>query len=62
MALQFFNTLTNRLEPFQPLEGNRVRMYSCGPTVYNYVHIGNLRSFTFQDVLRRYLRHRGYEI
>ncbi len=62
MSLHLFNTLTNRLEPFQPLEDNRVRMYSCGPTVYNYVHIGNLRSFTFQDVLRRYLRHRGYEI
>jgi cysteinyl-tRNA synthetase len=62
MPLHLFNTLTNRLEPFQPLEDNRVRMYSCGPTVYNYVHIGNLRSFTFQDVLRRYLRHRGYEL
>ena len=62
MSLHLFNTLTNRLEPFQPLEDNRVRMYSCGPTVYNYVHIGNLRSFTFQDILRRYLRHRGYEL
>jgi cysteinyl-tRNA synthetase len=62
MALHFFNTKTNRLEPFAPLEGNKVRMYSCGPTVYNFVHIGNLRTFTFQDILRRYLRHRGYEL
>lgn len=62
MALHFYNTLTHRLEPFAPLDGNKVRMYSCGPTVYNYVHIGNLRSFTFQDILRRYLRCRGYEV
>ena len=62
MALNFYNTLNRRLEPFEPLEGNRVRMYSCGPTVYNFVHVGNLRTFTFQDVLRRYLRHCGYEL
>jgi cysteinyl-tRNA synthetase len=62
MALHFFNTKTNRLEPFAPLEGTKVRMYSCGPTVYNFVHIGNLRTFTFQDILRRYLRHCGYEL
>ena len=62
MALHFYNTLTHRLEPFAPLDENKVRMYSCGPTVYNYVHIGNLRSFTFQDILRRYLRCRGYEV
>ena len=62
MALNFYNTLNRRLEPFEPLEGNRVRVYSCGPTVYNFVHIGNLRTFTFQDVLRRYLRYRGYEL
>ena len=62
MALHFYNTLTHSLEPFAPLDDNKVRMYSCGPTVYNYVHIGNLRAFTFQDILRRYLRHCGYDL
>ena len=47
MALRFYNTLTQQVEPFAPLHGNVVRMYTCGPTVYNYVHIGNLRTFTF---------------
>src|SRR5918992_3578471 len=60
MALRFFNTLTQQVEPFSPMEGNTVRMYTCGPTVYHYVHIGNLRTFTFQDILRRWLRARGY--
>jgi cysteinyl-tRNA synthetase len=62
MALRFYNTLTQQTEPFAPLHGNVVRMYTCGPTVYNYVHIGNLRTFTFQDILRRVLRARGYEL
>ncbi|MCL6507866.1 MAG: cysteine--tRNA ligase [Bryobacteraceae bacterium] len=62
MALRFYNTLTQRVEEFVPLEGNRVRMYTCGPTVWNYVHIGNLRTFTFQDILRRWLRLRGYQL
>jgi cysteinyl-tRNA synthetase len=62
MALRFYNTLTQQVEDFQPHSGNRVRMYTCGPTVYNYVHIGNLRTFTFQDILRRWLRYRGYEL
>jgi cysteinyl-tRNA synthetase len=62
MALRFYNTLTQEVEPFAPLSGNVVRMYTCGPTVYNYIHIGNLRTFTFQDVLRRWLRARGYAI
>lgn len=60
MALRFFNTLTQQAEPFSPLEDNVVRMYTCGPTVYNFVHVGNLRTFTFQDILRRWLRARGY--
>jgi cysteinyl-tRNA synthetase len=62
MALRFYNTLTQRLEPFAPLHDNVVRMYTCGPTVYNYVHIGNLRTFTFQDILRRWLKARGYQL
>jgi cysteinyl-tRNA synthetase len=62
MALRVFNTLSEKLEEFTPLEGNAVRMYTCGPTVYDYVHIGNLRTFTFQDILRRWLRYRGYSL
>jgi cysteinyl-tRNA synthetase len=62
MALRFYNTLTQQTEPFAPRHANTVRMYSCGPTVYNYVHIGNLRAFTFQDILRRVLRARGYTL
>ena len=55
MALRFYNTLTQRVEDFAPLHDNEVRMYTCGPTVYNYAHIGNLRTFTFEDILRRWL-------
>src|SRR5579883_1460541 len=62
MALRFYNTLTQQVELFEPLHSNQVRMYTCGPTVYNYVHIGNLRAFTFQDILRRVLRARGYAL
>jgi cysteinyl-tRNA synthetase len=62
MSLRLYNTLTQRVEPFSPAEANTVRMYTCGPTVYNYVHVGNLRTFTFQDVLRRWLRARGYQL
>ena len=62
MALRFYNTLTQQLEEFQPADGKTVRMYTCGPTVYNYVHIGNLRTFTFQDILRRWLRYRGFQL
>ena len=62
MSLRFYNTLTQRVENFVPLHGNEVRMYTCGPTVYNYVHIGNLRTFTFQDILRRWLQARGFTL
>jgi cysteinyl-tRNA synthetase len=62
MALRFYNTLTQQVEDFVPLHGNEVRMYTCGPTVYNYAHIGNLRTFTFEDVLRRWLIARGYRL
>src|ERR1035437_7277801 len=60
MALRFHNTLTQRLEEFAPADGKTVRMYTCGPTVYSYVHIGNFRTFAFQDILRRTLRARGF--
>jgi cysteinyl-tRNA synthetase len=62
MPLRLYNTLTQELQVFQPMRDNEVRMYTCGPTVYNYVHIGNLRTFTFQDILRRWLRYRGYRL
>jgi cysteinyl-tRNA synthetase len=62
MALRFYNTLTQQVEPFAPLHDNVVRMYTCGPTVYNFVHIGNLRTFTFQDILRRWLHAHGYQL
>jgi len=62
MSLRIYNTLTGRVEEFTPLEDNKVRIYTCGPTVYDYPHIGNYRTFTFQDILRRYLKYRGYEV
>ena len=62
MALRFYNTLTQQVQDFVPADGNTVRMYTCGPTVYNFVHIGNLRTFTFQDLLRRWLRARGFTL
>jgi cysteinyl-tRNA synthetase len=59
---RFFNTLGRRLEPLAPLAPPAVRIYTCGPTVYNHVHIGNLRTFLFEDVLRRSLRYLGYDV
>lgn len=62
MGIRFYNTLTHQLEDFQPLEPPRVLMYSCGPTVYDFAHIGNFRSFLFADLLRRFLEVAGYEV
>jgi cysteinyl-tRNA synthetase len=62
MALKFYNTLTREKEEFVPLVPGKVKMYSCGPTVYNYTHIGNLRSFVFADVLRRTLQYKGLKV
>lgn len=62
MKIQFYNSLTNQLEPFQPLEPGVVRMYSCGPTVYDFAHIGNFRSFLFGDLLRRTLELLRHEV
>src|SRR5271170_2950112 len=56
------NTMSNRREPIQPLHPGEIRMYTCGPTVYDFAHIGNFRTFVFQDVLRRFLRLRGYKL
>ncbi|MEJ0002174.1 MAG: cysteine--tRNA ligase [bacterium] len=62
MAFEFYNTLTHRKEAFSPIEDGEVRMYTCGPTVYNYAHIGNLRSYVFADILRKSLRYGGYKV
>lgn len=56
------NTLSGRVEAFQPLDPDRVKMYTCGPTVYDFVHIGNLRTFIFQDVLKRFLHYKGFDV
>ena len=60
--LRFYNTLTRQKDPFRPLEAGKVGMYTCGPTVYNSPHIGNYRAYVFEDLLRRYLKYRGYEV
>ena len=62
MALRFHNTLTRTVEDFEPAEEGHVRLYTCGPTVYERAHIGNFRAFTWEDLLRRYLKWRGYRI
>ena len=60
--LSFYNTLTGRQEEFVPLEPGKVRMYICGPTVHNFAHIGNFRTFVFGDIVRRHIRQSGYEL
>ena len=60
--MKLYNTLTRAKEEFAPLCGNTVRMYSCGPTVYNFAHIGNMRTYIFTDILRRALKLRGYRL
>jgi cysteinyl-tRNA synthetase len=62
MALRFYNTLSQQLEPFSPARDNTVRMYTCGPTVYDFAHIGNFRTFTFVDLLRKCLRANGFAL
>jgi cysteinyl-tRNA synthetase len=62
MALRLFNTLTREVEAFAPLAPPRVTLYTCGPTVWNYAHIGNFRTFVFEDVLRRYLQYLGFDV
>ncbi|MGI5970801.1 MAG: cysteine--tRNA ligase [Oscillospiraceae bacterium] len=60
--MQIFNTMTGRKEEFRPIEPGRVKMYACGPTVYNLIHVGNARPLIMFDVLRRYFEYRGYEV
>jgi len=62
MPLRLHNTLTRSIEPFQPLVPGRVTLYTCGPTVWNYAHIGNFRTFLFEDLLRRWLERSGYDV
>ena len=60
--IRLYNTLTARRDPFVPIEEGKVKMYACGPTVYNFFHVGNARCFVIFDMLRRYLEYRGYEV
>src|SRR5437588_2091073 len=62
MALRFYNTLSQQVEEFLPASGGTVRMYTCGPTVYDFAHIGNFRTFTFVDILRRVLRANNFQL
>src|SRR5215471_9167455 len=62
LMLRLKNTLTRKQEDFQPLDGNLVRIYACGPTVYDYGHIGNFRTFVAVDLLQRYLKYLGYQV
>ena len=60
--IRFYNTLGHKLEKFEPIKDMEVKMYTCGPTVWNYPHIGNYRTFLFEDLLRRFLKYRGYRV
>jgi cysteinyl-tRNA synthetase len=60
--LRFFNTLSRQVEEFRPMDEGKVRLYICGPTVWNFAHVGNFRTFVFGDVLRRYLKFKGFEL
>jgi cysteinyl-tRNA synthetase len=62
MPLRLYNTLSGKIEEFHPIDGSRVRMYACGPTVYDYGHIGNFRTFIAVDILYRFLRQSGYDV
>ncbi len=60
--MRIFNTLSHKVEDFIPYDGNKVKMYTCGPTVYNYAHIGNLRTYIFEDIFEKTLRYLGYDV
>jgi len=61
-SIRLFNTLTRQKETFIPIEEGKVRMYTCGPTVYDFAHIGNFRAFLFEDLLKRWLEYRGFKV
>ena len=60
--MKVYNTLSRQKEEFKTIEKNKVKMYVCGPTVYNYIHIGNARPVVFFDTVRRYLEYKGYDV
>ena len=62
MSIHLYNTLTRKKEPFVPITEGEVKMYVCGPTVYNYIHIGNARPVIVFDTVRRFLEYRGYDV
>ena len=62
MSLHIYNTITKKIEKFNPIEEKKVSIYTCGPTVYDYAHIGNFRTFLFEDLLKRWLMHIGYDV
>lgn len=62
MALKIYNTLTRQKEEFKPIKNNEVGLYTCGPTVYSFAHIGNFRAYVFSDMLKRYLKYSGYNV
>ena len=60
--IQFFNTLKRKKERFKPIAKGKVHLYTCGPTVYDYAHIGNFRAFIFEDLLKRWLQYNGFRV
>ena len=60
--LKLFNTLTRKIEKFKPIKKGEARMYSCGPTVYDFIHIGNYRAYVSSDLLKRYLEYLGFKV
>lgn len=60
--MKLYNTMTRQKEEFVPMEEGKVKMYVCGPTVYDYIHIGNARPYVVFDTVRRYLEYKGYEV
>jgi len=62
LLLVLTNTIGRSKQVFKPIRGRIVRMYTCGPTVYDYAHIGNFRAYVFEDILRRYLKFKGYKV